>query len=176
MAEHQSMYQSLDMYRKVPVDFLESTRRGSLLSISAILIAATLLYKETRSFLSTQLVTDLVLDQENQDPKLRINFNVTMMDLKCDFVNLDSLSIFGEEQNVQQNLLKRGIDQAGVKQQFMARNRKQDDVKMFDPTVTESLDEILSRKENPDTWELGEDTFDDALGENRFVFVDFYAG
>ena len=176
MTKHVTLYQSLDMYRKVPADFLESTKRGSFLSIIALLTTATLIYKETRSFFATTLVTDLALDLENQDPKLRINFNITMMDLKCDFVNLDSVSIFGHEQNVQSNILKRGIDAGGVKQQFLARNRKQDDIHMFDPSITESLESILQRKENPDTWDLTPETFEDALEDNQFVFVDYYAG
>ena len=176
MTKHVTLFQSLDMYRKVPVDFLESTKRGSFLSIIALLTTATLIYKETRSFFATTLVTDLALDLENQDPKLRINFNITMMDLKCDFVNLDSVSIFGHEQNVQSNILKRGIHAEGVKQQFLARNRKQDDIHMFDPSITESLESILQRKENPDTWDLTPETFEDALEDNQFVFVDYYAG
>ena len=139
MTKHVTLYQSLDMYRKVPADFLESTKRGSFLSIIALLTTATLIYKETRSFFVTTLVTDLALDLENQDPKLRINFNITMMDLKCDFVNLDSVSIFGHEQNVQSNILKRGIDAEGVKQQFLAQNRKQEDIHMFNPSITESF-------------------------------------
>lgn len=38
-----------------------------------------------------RLVTDLSLDS-NKEPKVRINFNITMMDLKCDFAVVDGES------------------------------------------------------------------------------------
>lgn len=47
-----------------------------------------LLLWETRAFLQTTLVTDLALDK-SKDPKIRLNFNITMTDLRCDWAVID---------------------------------------------------------------------------------------
>jgi hypothetical protein len=44
------MAASLDMYRKVPVDLMEGTKRGSILSYLALLTIATLFVLETNAF------------------------------------------------------------------------------------------------------------------------------
>jgi len=54
--------------------------------------------------------------------------------------------------------------------------RRQRASRMFNPSITESLESILQRKENPDTWDLTPETFEGALADNQFVFVDYYAG
>ena len=72
---------SLDMYRKVPVDLLEGTRRGSILSTLAVFTMATLFFLETKAYFSTTLKTSLALDS-NDESQIRVNFNITMMDLK----------------------------------------------------------------------------------------------
>ena len=45
---------SLDMYRKVPTDLMEGTRRGSYLSLIALTTMMTLFLLETRAFLRTE--------------------------------------------------------------------------------------------------------------------------
>jgi hypothetical protein len=45
---------SLDMYRKVPTDLMEGTKRGSYLSMAAMATMLTLFLLETRAFLRTE--------------------------------------------------------------------------------------------------------------------------
>ena len=85
---------NLDMYRKVPVDLLEGTRRGSILSTIAVITMTTLFLLETKAFFTSTLKTNLALDS-NQDPQIRVNFNITMMDLKCDYATIDVVSVLG---------------------------------------------------------------------------------
>lgn len=40
----------LDMYRKVPMDLMEGTQRGSILSLTAFFVMVTLFLLETRAF------------------------------------------------------------------------------------------------------------------------------
>jgi len=42
-------------------------------------------------------VTDLALDS-NKDPRVRLNFNITMMDLKCEYAVVDVVSVLGTDQ------------------------------------------------------------------------------
>lgn len=78
----------LDMYRKVPAELLEGTRRGSVLSIISLLIMTTLVVLETKSYLTPTSVTDIKLDsyasnKKDQANSSRVTFNITFMDLKC---------------------------------------------------------------------------------------------
>jgi len=163
---------SLDMYRKVPADLLEGTKSGSLLSYAAVFIMVSLFYLETAAFLSSRMVTDLALDS-NRDPRLRVNFNVTMMDLKCEYAVIDVVSVLGVDQNVTQHVTKFQIDAEGVRQRFHGRNKKQEDVIMYDEDVEESLEDLHENGE--DAISLDETTLGFAQNENDFLFVDFYA-
>jgi hypothetical protein len=76
------------MYRKLPVDLMEGSRRGSILSYASLLLMVVLFLSETRAFFQYELKTDLQLDKSD-DPKIRLNFNITMLDLKCDWAVID---------------------------------------------------------------------------------------
>jgi thiol-disulfide isomerase/thioredoxin len=163
---------SLDMYRKVPLDLLEGTRRGSILSTLAILTMSTLFFLETKAYFSSSLVTSLALDS-NTESQIRVNFNITMMDLKCDFATIDVVSVLGTQQNVTKHISKFPIDQNGVRQGYRSRNRDQHDVLLFDSGVEESIEELHADGE--DAVSLDESMLQVALEENTYVFVDFFA-
>jgi hypothetical protein len=74
---------SLDMYRKIPAELYESTKRGSVMSIVSLLIMTTLIVLETKSYFTSTTVTDLKLDTSNKERVSRVTFNITFMDLKC---------------------------------------------------------------------------------------------
>jgi thiol-disulfide isomerase/thioredoxin len=163
---------SLDMYRKVPVDLLEGTRRGSILSTVAVASMATLFFLETKAFLTSSLKTNLALDG-NTDSQVRVNFNITMMDLKCDYATIDVVSVLGTQQNVTQHVQRFPIDQYGVRQRYQQRNRAQHDVQLYDATIEETIEELHENGE--DAVSLDAELLAEALAENTFVFVDFFA-
>lgn len=163
---------SLDMYRKVPVDLLEGTRRGSILSTLAVFTMALLFLLETKAFLTTSLKTNLALDS-NSEKQIRVNFNITMMDLKCDYATIDVVSVLGTQQNVTSHVQKFPMDQYGVRQRFVQRNRAQHDVQLFDSTIEETIEELHADGE--DAVSLDGTTLEAALEENTYVFVDFFA-
>lgn len=68
----------IDFYRKIPKDLTESTTHGTLLSFCAALFMLVLFIAELWAFLSSQIVTNVVIDP-NTDSLLRINFNITVM-------------------------------------------------------------------------------------------------
>uniref|UniRef100_A0A7S4QW39 Thioredoxin domain-containing protein n=2 Tax=Ditylum brightwellii TaxID=49249 RepID=A0A7S4QW39_9STRA len=163
---------NIDMYRKVPNDLLESSRRGSIMSTMAIIVMTTLFIMETRAFFRSDLVSDLALDS-NDDPKVRVNFNITMMDMKCEFATIDVISVLETEQNVTQHVQKRLISSEGVRERYDHRNRDQHDIVMYDESVTETMEELLKNGEF--TIELDGQTLDFAEKSQKFLFVDFYA-
>lgn len=162
----------LDMYRKVPVDLMEGTKRGSTLSLIAVAGMLTLFLLETSAYFRARVVTDLVLDR-NRDPKVRINFNITMMDLKCEYVVVDVVSVLGTEQNVSSHVTKWHVDGAGVRQRYQGRNKEQHDIAMYDPAVQESMEDLL--KDGEDAVSLDPETFRYALKTYQYLFVDWYA-
>mmetsp|Transcript_1368 Transcript_1368/g.2014 ORF Transcript_1368/g.2014 Transcript_1368/m.2014 type:complete len:540 (-) Transcript_1368:200-1819(-) len=163
---------NIDMYRKVPNDLLESSRRGSIMSTMAIIVMTTLFIMETRAFFRSDLVSDLALDS-NDDPKVRVNFNITMMDMKCEFATIDVISVLETEQNVTQHVQKRQISSEGVRARYDHRNRAQHDIVMYDESVTETMEELVANGEY--TISLDGQTLDFAEKSQKFLFVDFYA-
>lgn len=164
---------NLDMYRKVPIDLLEGTKRGSAVSFVALFTMGLLFMMETISYFgSGNIQTDVTLDL-NKENKVRVNFNITMMDLKCDYVVIDVVSPLGTEQNVTSNVQKYSLDAQGVRDRYKGRNKEQHDIILSDSLVTESLEELHENGE--DAISLDEQTFLFAKEDNTYLFVDFYA-
>lgn len=163
---------SLDMYRKVPVDLLEGTKRGSVLSTVAVFTMALLFFLETKAFFTSTIKTNLALDSNNEK-QIRVNFNITMMDLKCEYATIDVVSVLGTQQNVSQHVQKYPMDQNGVRQRYQQRNNKQHDVQLFDSTIEDTIEELHADGE--DAVSLDITTLKVALEENTYVFVDFFA-
>ena len=69
------------MYRKIPTDLMEGTARGSILSYLSLALMVILFIWETKAYFETKIVTDLALDK-SADKRLRLNFNITMTDLR----------------------------------------------------------------------------------------------
>eukprot|EP00934_Nitzschia_sp_Nitz4_P007627 Nitzschia sp. Nitz4//scaffold127_size64804//44861//46626//NITZ4_006183-RA/size64804-augustus-gene-0.53-mRNA-1//1//CDS//3329534771//7617//frame0 len=163
---------SLDMYRKVPIDLMEGTKRGSMLSYISLFTMLLLVFLETKDFLSRRPVTDLALDTKS-DSKIRVNFNITMLDLRCDWAVIDIVSALGTDQNVSAFVNKWQLNADGVRQQFYRRNLHQDDVIIKDKTVTKTLQELHINGE--DAVFLDEESLQYAKDENEYLFVDFFA-
>ena len=107
----------LDMYRKVPVDLVEGSKQGSIISWLAIFVMTYLFYKETINFLTTKLSSELTLDQRQnpfENDLIKATFNITMMDLKCDYIQVDVVSVLGNNQNVTKFVKKIPLDGNGV--------------------------------------------------------------
>jgi len=160
------------MYRKVPVDLMEGTKRGSYLSLFAVSAMLVLFFLETGEFFRKRVVTDLALDK-SEEKRVRLNFNITMMDLRCEYTVVDVVSVLGTELNVSSNVNKWTVDGSGVRQMYQGRNKEQHDIALHDEDVTDSLDDLLADGE--EAISLDEKTFDFALKEQNFLFVDFYA-
>jgi thiol-disulfide isomerase/thioredoxin len=160
------------MYRKVPTDLMEGTRRGSVLSLVAVGVMLGLFLMETSAYFRPRIVTDLTLDR-NQEKRIRVNFNITMLDLKCEYTVVDVVSVLGTEQNVSSHITKWHVDAAGVRQRYQGRNKDQRDIAMFDPSVEESIEQLLHDGE--DAVSLDAETFEYARKTYRYLFVDMYA-
>jgi len=169
------MVSGLDMYKKVPIDILEGTKRGSYLSLIALMSMVVLFLYETTEFITTKLTKELMIDRKEHtgDTTIRLNFNITMLDLRCDWSVIDVVSVLGTEQNVTAHLTKWDLDSNGIKATFRGRNRNQKDIDLYDTTVTESIEELHTNGE--DAIALDDETLDYAKDTYDYLFVDFYA-
>lgn len=136
-----------------------------------------LFYKETADFLTTRLSSKLTLDKRTSvEEKIMVTFNITMMDLKCDFVEVDVVSVLGINQNATKFIKKFPLDANGVLNTMAARNMRQKDVEdiyLHDAAVTKSLEDLHENGE--EVARLDSTSFKYALEENNLVFVDFFA-
>ena len=161
--------------RKVPIDLMEGTKRGSYLSWIALFAMTTLFLYETSEFWSTKLIKDLKLDSKDHtgDSKIRLNFNITMLDLKCDWAVIDVVSALGTDQNVTAHVQKWDLDANGARRSYIGRNRNQKDIDHFDETVTESIEELHADGEHAFT--LDKESLEFAKENYEYLFVDFFA-
>lgn len=159
----------LDMYRKVPAELLEGSRRGSLLSYLAVAALLGLFLFESGAYFRRRPVTDLTLDA-NKEARIRVNFNITMMDLKCDYTVIDVVSVLGVEQNISSFTSKWSVDAAGVRRRYQGRNREQRDIRLYDPAVGRELDAADDLYKNGESAiSLDAETLQYALNEQEYV-------
>ena len=118
------------------------------------------------------LVADLALDS-NKEMRVRVNFNITMMDLACRYAVIDVVSVLGTQQNVTKHVSKWDVSAEGVRQRFRGRNRDQHDIELYDPSIKESMEDLVENGEQAIS--LDDQTFEYAKHKHEFLFVDFFA-
>jgi thiol-disulfide isomerase/thioredoxin len=132
---------------------------------------AILFLVELWAFLSTTIETGVMLDT-NAETLLRINFNITMLDLQCDYAAVDVVDVLGtNSMNVTKNVEKWQLDETGKRMIFQGRNREQKAIQhdAHHPEIQEL------HKNGVHAVPLDEANFDMYLSENPYVFVNFFA-
>mmetsp|Transcript_10385 Transcript_10385/g.15858 ORF Transcript_10385/g.15858 Transcript_10385/m.15858 type:complete len:175 (+) Transcript_10385:72-596(+) len=172
MRHTQNALARLDMYRKVPIDLLEGSKSGSIISLMALFIMTALIVLETKAYFTSTLVTDLALDRSSES-KIQVDFNITMMDLPCEFATIDVVSFLGKQQNVTKQIKKKALDQQGVRNDYVHKNPMQHDITLSDPKITESVEELHENGEH--AIPLDEEELEWAKNEYDYAFVDYYA-
>jgi hypothetical protein len=178
MGQARQFAAKLDMYRKVPGDLVEGSKQGSIVSWIALLTIFFLVYKETVDYWTTRLESELILDQrQSENDLIKVTFNLTLLDLRCQYVEVDVVSVLGNNQNVTKFVSKFPIDAKGDTNTLAARNMREHDTKeellLHDAAVTKSIEDLIESGQQAVS--LDETTFKFALRENDLVFVDFFA-
>ena len=142
------------------------------MSICAMGVMAILFLSETAAFARTNIATSITLD-ENTQPQIRLNFNITMLDLHCDFVSVDVWDALGtNRQNVTKNVEKWQLDTEGKRRIFSGRNRDVREVKHDEHDKT--LDE-MHEEGGAYVVDLTEELWSHFLEAKEMAFVDFFA-
>ena len=159
-----------DFYRKIPKDLTETTSHGSILSICASIFMLTLFVAELWSFLSLTTTSNVVIDSDRNN-LLRINFNISVSDIPCEFAIIDVIDVLGtRKENVSRNINKWQIDADGVRRNYEGRNNEQKDL-LHD--VHHDLEELHANGVH--AVPVNEHDFDEWLKGHHYTFVNFYA-
>ncbi|CAM9927755.1 unnamed protein product [Pylaiella littoralis] len=162
---------TFDFYRKIPLDLTETTLQGAVMSGCALFCMFILFLCELRAFLTPEVYSTVAIDS-NQDSKLRINFNITMLALPCDYASVDVLDLLGTNKvNMTQNIVKWHTDDNGFKREFHGRNKAQENLKHDD----HHRDLDLAHEDGEHAVPLTGENFKDFVDGNDHVMVDFYA-
>lgn len=168
---------SIDMYRRVPMELMEASNRGSVFSVLAVFAMAFLALIETVAFMRTDFKQDLKLDSSGAE-RIRLNFNVTMMDLKCDYVAVDVVTALGNRQNITKNIGKWEVSGDGVRKRFLGRNKQQRDLHADiseDAHANADFSLKVMHQDGVDAIDLDPEKFDALLKSEEYLFVDFFA-
>jgi len=163
---------SVDFYRRVPRDLTEATSLGAFMSLCAMLLMAILFSAETFAFARSKISTEIALD-DNSDPQIQLNFNVTLFALQCDYVSVDVWDVLGtNKQNVTKNIEKWQVDEFGNRRSFSGRNRETRELQY--ETHVETLEEL--HENGIHVTQIGsKEHFDEFMNEHEMAFVNFYA-
>ena len=165
-----SKLQDIDFYRKIPKDLTEGSAHGSVLSLCAATFMLILFVAELWAFLTTQITTNIIVDP-NTESQLRINFNITLLDMPCEFATIDVVDVLGtRNENVTLNINKWQVDEMGIRRTYEGRNTAQEDM-MHDTHHDMKLLKLNGLHAVP----VNEYHFQSWLEKNEYVFVDFYA-
>jgi protein disulfide-isomerase-like protein len=166
-----SKLREFDFYRRIPKDLTEASTHGSILSICASIFMVVLFALELSSFLSVKYTSSVGIDTSTE-AMLRINFNITMLDLPCEFATIDVVDVLGSRfDNVTKNINKWQIDSEGVRRNYAGRNREQPDL-MHD---THHPDIETLHMDGVHATPIHESEFDQFISQNHYTFVNFYA-
>mmetsp|Transcript_9531 Transcript_9531/g.14026 ORF Transcript_9531/g.14026 Transcript_9531/m.14026 type:complete len:485 (-) Transcript_9531:242-1696(-) len=166
-----SSISGVDFYRRVPRDLTEATTLGAFMSVCAIAVMGILFFSETFAFARTSLSTEIAID-ENTEHQIRLNFNITLLDVHCDYVSVDVWDSLGtNKQNVTKNIEKWQLDDDGKRRIFSGRNREQREVK--NEEHEETHEELLEG--GSDVANLDSSNFKNYLAKNDLAFIDMYA-
>lgn len=168
------VWRLLDLYPKIPTDLSQSTVVGGWFSTMTGVIMLLLFQVELFSFMSAPIESQVVVDNV-LETKLQINFNMSFLDLPCEYLTVDALDVLGSNRvNISgKEVQKWHLDPQGVKQAFHGRNRQQKDILQYDEGIKVSLQDL--HKDGVHAVALTESNFDLWMEEHDLTFVAFHA-
>ena len=84
----------LDIYRKVPKDLTEGSAVGGFITTISVIVLLMLTIAELRNLTTIANETELIIDR-SEDGAFRINLNVTVIGLSCEFLSVDLKNALG---------------------------------------------------------------------------------
>lgn len=160
----------LDFYRKIPKDLTETATHGTILSVCAAFFMLVLFVAELVTFLSPSFYTNVLIDT-NTENTLMINFNITVLDMPCEYATIDVADVLGtKKQNISRNIHKWQVDAQGIRRNYEGRNVEQASLAH---DTHHDMDKLLANGVH--AVPMDEASFEGWLRNHPTTFVDFYA-
>lgn len=130
---------------------------------------------EVSAFLTAKPRTDIVIDS-NQDSLLRINFDVHMLDMACEFVTVGVWDAFGTERmNITRNVQKQRIDHKGMSKGHAYTEDEIMELEFSDLSFTSEERAELDSDWSSTSDQFKHSDFQSVIDAHDFTFVNFYA-
>lgn len=159
---------NFDVFRKVPLDLSQSTRRGGLLSISVAVVIGIVLFCETWTYLEGETKSHIVLDS-NSESKLDINFDISFLELPCRFATVELWDYLGNAKLDVSSTIKKTVisGHAGeeIKHEYLHKGA---------PAVETIPDEQHKKDVPTQVITLDSSRYGSYLKENEYTFVLYY--
>lgn len=166
---------SFDAFRSVPKDLAEASVTGASMTFLAVFVCVVLFICEVTAFMTTKSRTDIVIDS-NQDSLLRINFDVHMLDLACEYVTVGVWDAFGTDRmNITKNVQKQRIDHKGQESGHPYTEDELVELEFNDKSFTSEELAELDADWSSSSDQFKHDDFQQVIDAHDFTFVNFYA-
>ncbi|XP_046961271.1 endoplasmic reticulum-Golgi intermediate compartment protein 3 [Vanessa cardui] len=107
-------FKQFDAYAKTLEDFRVKTATGAFITITGAIIMVLLILSEMHTYLSPNISEELFVDT-SRGHKLRINFDIIVPRISCDYLVLDAMDSSGEQHlQMDHNIHKRRLDLNGT--------------------------------------------------------------
>jgi len=167
-------------FKHVPDDLVISSTPGMVISAAGTLLLVVLFVLQLQDYLAVGSHTTLVVD-ELIDDTLRVNFNVTLHEVPCDYLSVDVSDLTGiVRHNISKDILKWRLNHrqdvlgdsmaVAVKEAQADSPERHENHDMFfeDDDEPEPADSNLSQP-------LGAHNFKEFLSQHELTLVNFYA-
>lgn len=158
---------SLDIFRKIPKDLTQTTRRGGILSLAVTCVLSLVVLCEVWTYLAGETHSKIVLDT-NREAKLDIHFEISFYELPCRFANIELWDYLGNAKLDASEHVRKTII-TGENGEY----HKRDYVHSGDPN-TQAMDHDHGAKELGHLVELSPQNYGSYLKANEYTFVLYY--
>ena len=79
----------IDFYQAVPSELSEGTVSGACISITAIVVLSVLIFDTVIYHMKPRFGSDLIIDHEHLDQKLKVNIDISFPKYPCSMLSLD---------------------------------------------------------------------------------------
>lgn len=167
-------------FKHVPEDLVISSTPGVVMSAAGTVLLLVLFTFQLKDYLSIGSTTTLVVD-ELVDETLRVNFNVTLHEVPCEYLSVDVSDLTGVmRHNISKDILKWRLNHrqtvlgdsmaVAVKEAKVDDNSRHENHDVFfdDEDEPEPADSKLSER-------LGPHNFKEFLSQHELTLVNFFA-
>jgi len=173
---------SFDSFARLPKEMTEVTATGGIFTVFAFFTLIAIIVLEFNQLFVLETITAMEMDPFNEE-QMEIHFNVTMLDLPCEFTRIDIIDTFGTNRlDYEGDLRKVRLHHDVYDKSVWLRgdDHLEEQLSSTDETLdfeeyASSVDDLKSIAKGVHAPDIADDHFDKMLKYFQVVFVNFYA-